>query len=463
MSIGQQGLYFPTPAPSEWTVVGWSDDPVRGGDLEKVTEFRRRYVGISETLDSAVGRLDRVVSQGSEGLAGQYAEGLREDAGKVREQLSKAAVRYGDVAREVTTYEPELDHALTETRAGLADAQAGADALVAAEGLPDGKPDEEGVLDPDETAKDAQKRDRIATAGDAVSAAKRRVQTAFDRLQVAGKRLGDAVNCKNYDDGLTDSTWDKVLAVLKIVSKVLAIIAMALAILCFLFPGVALLLAASVIVALAAVAVAGILYAKGEEGLPDLLFAIFGVLLLGGATVATLVGRSIGNAARAARTNIGDTLGGIAMNSFGPGGRIMPVIGRNAAQWRKQSDWFDNPLTSWLMRAGGRGGLVPEVGFWRSSIEQMSTAMKMWPKLWTSPGAFFKEWAGVVGGWGGYRSIAGLQQITGQATNPVWWAWGVGNSIFTIGTGLIWTGGRTEWRKPEDSWIPTYGTVGGDE
>lgn len=445
------------PARGDWAVVGWDDDPVKGGDLTKVKEFRRRYVEISETITSAVSRLDRIVSHGSEGLAGKYAEGLKEDAGKLRGGLGKAAVRYADVAREVVAYEPELESAITETRAGLAQAQTGTAALAVAQALPDGVPADDGTLSADETTKNAVKRDRVATAGGDVTAAKRRVQTAFDRLQVAGKRLGDAVNCKNYDDGLTDSGWDKFLAVLKKISKALAIIAMVLAVLCFIFPGVALLVAASVVVAVAAVVVAGILYAKGEEGLPDLLFAIFGVVLLGGATVASLIGRSIGQAARASRTAIGETLSAIPMNSFGPGGRILPTIGRNAAQWRNQSDWFDNPLTAMLMRGAGRPGLVPDVGFWRSSVQQMRSGLDLWKSLGSSPGTFFREWAGVVGGWGGYRSIAGLQQITGAATHSSWWVWGVGNSIFTIGTGLIWTGGRTEWRDWRDQWIPDYG------
>ena len=449
---------------SDWLVVGFTDDPLEGANLDRVEEARRRYTGVAQTIESAVARLEKLTASEDQ-LRGEYADALREGAEKVHEQLAKAAVRYADVAREVAVYQPELTDARAETNAGLAEGQAAADALRAAQALPDGEPDDEGVLDDAALAADADKANRVGTAEQALAAAKKRVRTAFDGLQVAGRRLGDAVTARNYDDGLTDSGWDKALAVLKRISKALAIIGMVLAVLCFIFPGVAVLVALSVVVAVSALVVGSILYAKGEEGLPDLIFAVLGVALLGVGTIATIVGRNIGNAARAARTGIGDTLGGIAMNSFGPGGRIVPRIGQTAHGWKSQSDWFD-PLTKWFFRggAGKSSPWVPEVGFWRSSWEQMKSAGGMWGNLFKGNfSTFGKDWAGVVGGWSGFRSVAGLQQITGQKTNPLWWVWGVGNSVFTIGTGLIWTGGRTEWRDWRDQWIPDYGALGGDD
>lgn len=464
MTSGTWYLQLPAPA-SEWEVVGFSDDPVPGADLDRVAEARRRYTGVAQTIESAVARLKSITTSEDQ-LKGEYADALRKNAEKVHEQLAKAGVRYTDVAEAIAVYQPELEDALKETRGGLEDAKAAKSALTTAEGLPGGEPDDQGVLDDAAVAADADKARQVGSAQTALTAAKSRVQTAFDRLQVAGKRLGDAVTARNYDDGLTDSGWDKAIAVLKKISKVLAIIGMVLAVLCFVFPGVAALLAVAAVVAVAALGVAAVLYAKGAEGLPDLIFAVLGVVLLGGAVWATSLTRFAGTAGRGAqRTNIRMNYPTPAPNELlGHYGRVIPVLKSVPLNWKSMSDFFDNGLSRLIMRWAGRPELVPEVGFWKSSLTQLKDAAALWGQMtsWRAVPGVLKQWGQGFLGISQFRNIQQLHGGSGLATSPWWAVWGGGNSIFTFGTGLVWTGGRTEWRDWRDQWIPDY-RPGGDE
>jgi hypothetical protein len=465
------------PEPSEWSVVGWSQDPVHHGDLERVAEARRRYTGVAETLSSAVTRLDKITA-GGEQLQGEYADALRSTIEKVHDGLAKAAVRYEDVAHEVKIYEPALESALTETRAGLADGKAAAASLAAAKAMPDGEPGEDGVLDDAATAADTQKQGKVDSADGALAAAKKRVQTAFDRLQVAGQQLGRNASARRYDDGLTDSGWDKVVAVFKKISKVLAIIGMVLAVLCFVFPGIAALVALAAVVAVAGLVVASVLYAKGEEGLPDLIFAVLGVVLLGGAVIATSITRASVHTAR--------RLGGLKPAKVFPtkpgvtGPPPVPVrVNTGPKPFSQPSEFADNRLTRWLFASRGKPHMAADVGFWRSSVDQAKTAGRMWKDLiagrpgyaWTDDlQKFGKDWGKSLSGYGQFQNYDAVR-LAGHATSmsrhPAlralpWVAWGTGNSLFALGPGLIWTGGRTEWRTWRDQVFDDVGVLGGD-
>ncbi|MBO3094859.1 hypothetical protein [Cellulomonas dongxiuzhuiae] len=442
----------------EWGVVGWSKDPVDGGDLDQVAHARRRYNGIAETIESAVARLDRITASEDQ-LRGKYADELRKKATEVHEKLAKAAVRYADVAREVAVYEPELSEALVETRAGLADGKAAAGALATAEALPDGEPDEGGVLDDADVAADVRKRQGIATADTNLAAAKRRVQTAFDQLQVAGKRLGHAVSARRYDDGLTDSGWDKATAVLKKISRILSIIGMVLAVLCFIFPGVAALLLVAAAVAVAGLVAAAILYAKNEEGLPDLIFAILGVVLLGGAAWVTTVTRS---AKAAAHTKNFGTLKVPPKSLQQPVGEGKVVVRVNPAAAGSKARSEGLGLLSKAISTVFRRPHVPtEVGLGRSSLEQLREAGRMWGQATSlrGAGALGKDWWKGVSGISQYRSLKEARLVVDGSASKWWVAWTFGNSAFTFGPGLVWTGLRTEWRDWRDQKTGEFGKI----
>lgn len=445
----------------DWSPLGRGGDPVHA-DLEKVQEAGVHYRTVATTLDDAVTRLDKIVSS-TDGLKGEYADQVRDDARSVRDGLAKAGVRYGDVADQIALYLPELTTALDETRTALEEATAAKGDLGTATGMPEGVPADDGTLPDEERAKDDARTKAVTAAQDAIAQARRRMDNALGALDVAGKRFGDAVNCKRYDDGLSDTWKDKLLWFFDKISKALTIIAMVLGILCLIFPGIAALVALAAVVAVASLAVTATLYAEGKEGLPDLLFSILGVVTLGIGTVVSLAGKAIAlgfrgffaNAASALRFRPGTMLGagrppspGIELGPVGPG--LRPPAGRPTG-WVNESDWFNNPLTNWLMGKTHWGRmLVPEVGFWASSGRQTIASWKLWQTIWKNPAAGFKEWAGVVGGWSGYRAAAFALPL--QTVSPLWSAWGGISTFLTLVTGLAWAGGRyTEV-------IPAYGT-----
>lgn len=448
----------------DWSPLGRSGDPVHA-DLDKVQEAGVHYRTVATTLDDAVARLDKILSDTS-GLKGRYADQIRDDAQSVRESLQKAGVRYGDVADQIRTYVPELTTALSETRTALEEARTADGSLRAANGMPEGVADEDGTLPDEERAKDDARSKAVTAAQDAIAEARRRMENALGALDVAGKRFGDAVNCKRYDDGLSDTLKDKVLWFFDKISKALTIIAMVLAFLCLVFPGIAALVAVAAVVAIASLAVTATLYAGGKEGLPDLLFSILGVVTLGIGTAVSLAGKAIAlgfrglfrNFAGALRFRPGTMLGaggrppspGIELGPVGVGAR--PPVGRPPG-WVNESDWFNNPLTNWLMGRTSWGRMfVPEVGFWESSWRQVLASGKLWQTIWKNPRAGFTEWAGLVGGWSGYRAATFALPL--DQVSRLWAWWGGISTFLTVVTGFAWAGGR----YTED--IPAYGTRG---
>lgn len=432
---------------------------LRAADRERVAVAATRYAEIADTLRSAVGRLEKVVAAGSEGMVGQSVDAIREDAQGARDKLAKAAVRYEDAAREIAIYLPELDAVTEEVRRAEAEAEEARSSAAAAAGLPQGVPDDEGVLSDEERAKDEERLARTTQAQDAAAGARARLEGALGRLDAAGRRLGDNVNAQRYDDGLSDTVKDKFLAALNIIAKVLTAIGMVLALLCIVFPGVAALVLAAVGVAVASLVATSILYAEGKEGLVDLVLAIVGVLTFGIGSAISLGGKVLAVAGRTF-DGMSDLLRG-AMTGFrgmgraaGPGGielRTMGGVADDAGRaWRNQSDWFNN---RWVNDLLGKVNplLKPEVGLWQSSKEQWQAAIDMWKAFPGAKSDTLWKWLGTTGGWSGYtariQSLAGLQTFA----SPLWAVWG-GFSVLSGVFGIVWGGGR----MPEENGIPAF-------
>ncbi|GAA2555175.1 hypothetical protein GCM10010435_27160 [Winogradskya consettensis] len=210
---------------------------LKRADVAEMDAAQKRYQHISQTIDDAVQGLQKIVDRGSEGLVGQWVEPLRTDATSIKDSLSKVAVRYHDVANEIERYEPELQHAMDEVTAAENDAEDGKSANYKALGMPDPQEGPDGTVSPEEQQKATDKQRAVDEASGQLKAATNRLTAALDALDVAGKRFGDAVNSKIYDDGLSDSRNDKIMAVFKKISDIFAIIALVLTVLAFVIPG----------------------------------------------------------------------------------------------------------------------------------------------------------------------------------------------------------------------------------
>jgi hypothetical protein len=266
---------------------------LRKADPAEIDAAQKRYEHISMTIDDAVAKLQKIVDAGDEGLRGQWVEPLKEDAQSLKDSLTKAAVRYRDVANEAKKYEPDLAHAIDETNAAERD-QGDADASVTrANAMPDPQKGPDGTVSPEEEQKGADKKRAQGEADSQVTAAKNRLTSALDALDVAGKRFGDAVNCKNYDDGLTDKINWRVMAIFKKISEIFGIIAMVLTALAFLIPGLNVLAIAGVAAGAVLLIADSVLLAGGDGSVLSVVLDAVGLGFAGLGAAFGAFGKSI--------------------------------------------------------------------------------------------------------------------------------------------------------------------------
>lgn len=459
----------------DWSPVGRDSDPVHA-DPEMVASAQTRYEHITTTLDDAIARLEKVVATGSSDLNGQYVDALRKSATSLQDRLTKAATRYRDVAAEIKRYEPDLDHGLSESARALEDARAAKDAQTKADAMPDPQHASDGTVSPDEQAKGDAKNGAVATADGDMSAARHRLESALDALDVAGKRFGDAVSARRYDDGLTDTSPWRLNEIMKVIAKVFAIIGMVLAVVGMFIPGVNALVLAGVAASAVGLVASSVLYADGQGSVVDVILGAVGLGFAGLGAAASVFAKGLASGAQqVANLTEGATVTtttaprlDFAADAFGDVIEMVPMarpaagaagviaiqpgralaflpVDNAATNWRNLADWFNLPGINSLL---GKGGFTtPTTGFWASAGEQVQAAGAMWANLFKNPADFAKTWAGVVGGYSGFRDLSGVLAAVGGTVSPAWFVWGGLNGALNLG-GLIYTGGRLQ------GWIP---------
>ncbi|MFG1777020.1 hypothetical protein ACGFIR_21640 [Micromonospora sp. NPDC049051] len=382
-------------------------------DTEEIHAAQKRYAHIATTIDDAIAKLAKIVDAGSDGLRGKYVEPLKEDAEKIKDKLAKAAVRYEDVATEIGRYEPELERAKTEVAAAQRDEGEAEHAESRAKAMPDPQEGPDGTIGPEEQQKGADKQRAKDEAAAQLTAAKNRLTGALDALDVAGKRFGDAVNCNRYDDGLTDSTSDKIKAVFSIISKVFGILGMILTAFALLLPGVNLLVIAGIAAGAVALIADSVLLAYGEGTALDVAFGAFALFLGGVGLALAKFGKQIGNVTK--------LLGSFKFKPgvWGPGGPI--------------------PLPNW----GQIITSAPRPGFFSLDWANLKGAGSVWANLFRTGNfrQFVFDFKSKLLGISGFKDLVGL--FTGGAKlKPVWLIWAGSNIFFSIGAGLAFAGGR---------------------
>jgi hypothetical protein len=435
----------------DWSPLELDKDPIYT-DVDRIEEARKRYQKIAVTIDDAITRLGKIVDVGSDSLAGQYVESLKSEATSIRDNLTKAKVRYDDVAREIKKYQPNLQLALDDTEKALVAARGAETARSTADAMADPQPVEDGTIPPEENKKGELKKRAIEDADSDLTKAKNKLTNAMNALNVAGKSFGDAVNSKRYDDGLSDSGWDKFLDFLQnIGSKILAALGVVCAILAIFIPGVNAILLAGVVIAGLTLAVDITLYVNDRGSLADVILSAVGVALMGGTAIASLLAKWLSRGARFVASQALpapwielDLLGGGAIPHITPG---------NAATlWKNLSDWFNNPFTNWLIGSLWPK-LVPEVGFLASMFEQWKVVQGIWRTIFGGNLlSGVKELLALIGGLSGIRDLAAVMAAAGKSISVWWYVWGAVNSAYLILQGIIYT----ILRQPEviPAWNP---------
>lgn len=482
----------------DWSPLDLDSDPVYA-DPDVVIAAQKRYSHIATTIDDATAKLKQIVDTNSDSLAGQYVEGLKSEAGTLKDSLSKAAVRYHDVADEIGKYEPDLDRGLTETAGARTDAEEAQTAQTKAQALPDPQKSSDGTTSPEEQQKGTDKNKANTDADAKMSAAKTRLDNALGALNVAGKRFGDAVSARRYTDGLTDSYKDKLDAVMAKISQIFAIIGMILGVLAILIPGVNVIVIAGVVAGAITLIANIVLYVDGKGSVLDVVLGAVGLGLAGLGAIVAVVGKGISSIAKiTALANRPGGAGAIELveikppssitnfsrpfgpgnprpggpppnysRPFGPGNtpikpappvrpepEPVPAPGANAAaDWQNTSEWFNNPATNWLL--GKFGATTPEIGFWASNWAGLQGAGKMWATLLTDPMKFGKDIGSIIGGIKGPLDLSAITKAAGLGgISPLWFVWGGVNGAFGVGAGFVYTGGRLV------GWIPAVNPPG---
>jgi len=458
-----------------WDPLDLDSDPVYV-DLEAVADAQTRYKKIATTINEAVSKLQQIVDTNSESLAGQYVQALQKNAQTILTDLTKAGVRYTDVASQIQTYTSALDDGLSETAVSLTLAETAVEAQKAAQALPNPQPSSAQTLTDDQQRQVKTRTDAVDSAGGDLGKAKTRLNNAMDALNTAGKRFGDAVNSKNYNDGLTDTWKDKVDAVFAEISKIFGAIGMALAGLALLIPGVDAIVLAGVLVGVVTLIANSVLLANGQGSVLDVVFGAVGLGLAGAGAVASQILKGAATLARADAEAAPATAAGgqapridMGADPFGRGIELDPmnqppagaataapdnfrsvtnfVVPRNAAtDWTHMSDWYNNPLTNSVL--GKVGSVTPDTGFWGSAGAQLTGALNTWKAIGSNPGAFASEFAGTLGGYSGFRGYAAVMGAVNRSISPFWYAWGGVGATFGLGVGLGYTGGRLTGQIP---------------
>jgi RHS repeat-associated protein len=272
--------------PGPWELLDKPSDPVVA-DLPEVDARLAYFRSLAETMTTEGQRLSQIAS--GESLKGEYADKLRSDSGKVAKDLDQVVGRYEAVVQALTEYEPALDAALLGSSQALDDAIDASTALTAANAMPTATAPPGKQLTPQQEQANSDKAAATSAAADRLNAAKQKLTGVLSALDAAGQAAA-AVIRKGFNDGLTDSAWDRFKyffkKFLQILVKVLTYIGMALAVIALVIPGVgeAVLAATAAIGAVTLAANVG-LKAMGDGSWADIAMSIAGLVTLGAAKV----------------------------------------------------------------------------------------------------------------------------------------------------------------------------------
>ena len=318
--------------PGPWELLDQPSDPVVA-DLPEMNSRLAYFRSLAETMRTEGQRLSQIAS--GESLKGQYADKLRSSAGTVAKDLDQVVGRYEAVVQALGDYQPALDTALLGSSQALDDAIDANASLLAADAMPTATAPPGKQLTAQQEQGNTDKTTATDAAADRLNAAKQKLAGVLSALDQAGQAAAATIR-KGFNDGLTDSAWDRFKYAFKkflqILIKVLTYIGMALAVLALVIPGVGeMVLAAGV--ALGAVTLAANigLKALGGGSWADIGIAIAGLLTFGAAKVLgpaiqtglkSLTGaiRGVGSTAPGAVEDVGSAAAAGAIEDVGDAG-----------------------------------------------------------------------------------------------------------------------------------------------
>lgn len=181
-----------------------SGDPTPGDSMQ-IRALAARYGDTRAEIETQAANLGRL-SQ-ADGWDSDAGRGFSNKAGELHGDIDKVKGRYGGAAEALYEWARQLDDIQAEADAAAADAER-AQATAAANQPVDGPDDAPEPTDA-EKASIRARADRLSGAEGELSAARTRMDDAKSRYGEQARRCADAI-ADACDDGLNDSTWDKV-------------------------------------------------------------------------------------------------------------------------------------------------------------------------------------------------------------------------------------------------------------
>lgn len=196
--------------PVDWSPLAGSD-PVPG-DPDRVEVLGRHYRKVAATISDAAAKL-RQIAANYDGMESESVDAVRTNAEKVADDITRAHERYDGVGQALVGYAPQLRDAQSESVAALRQAKDAEAAQASANRSAEAAQARVDSAAPgaDTTADQGDHRraqGAAEAAGDALTAAHKRLQRATEaRDRAAQQAIGGINEVKNSGD-LNDSWWD---------------------------------------------------------------------------------------------------------------------------------------------------------------------------------------------------------------------------------------------------------------
>jgi hypothetical protein len=361
------------------------------------------------------------ISKG-ESLTGKYADELRSSSGEVSSDLLQVVDRYDTVVRALTEFQPAVPVALAGSSLALdhaidaSGAQRGADALQTVTATGDTP------LTTDQVQSNADKVTAVNDASERLTAAKSELAGVLSRFDDAGRQAATTIR-GGFNDGLTDSTWDRFkyafAKFLKILVKILTYIGMALAVLALIIPGLGpLIFALGVVLEVVALAADAALMAMGEGSWVDIGIAIAGLLTLGvGKLFAPAIEAGMASIKAGMKSGLGSAkawaggLKGFRGPARAVDGERAPLLGSRPGSPAGQADNEIPRPTDWEVPPNAKPVEHPDLG--------PNDSYKIGDHSWQTPeGVTYTRVSNVVGYKGVARERAAFYKDNGAVKQP---------------------------------------------
>ena len=330
--------------PGPWELLDRPSDPVVA-DVVAVDARLSYFSQLAESMRTEGQRLAKIAS--GDALKGKYADELRSGAGDVAHDLNQVVGRYQAVVQAVQEYRPALDSALSGSAQALDDAIDADSAQRTANAMPTATAPAGAQLTAQQIQANADRTAAVGQAADRLNAAKAKLSSVLERLDDAGRQAAATIR-HGFNDGLTDSGWDRFKYAFKkflqILIKVLTYIGMALAVIALVIPGLGeAIFAAGVAIAAVTVVANGALLAMGGGSWADFGIALAGLLTFGAAklfgpaiqtglkSLGGSIARGLGRGGAAAAEDAESAAGADAASDVGSGDSVTTDIADDVA------------------------------------------------------------------------------------------------------------------------------------